>query len=174
MNKVYLLLLLFLYQRVYSQNTPEVRIDEVYSFMNSAEFNGGKKLKIDARVCTHYYDSAYRGISDSTALRGIDAICEWFKIGIDTLHYFIDSADIAFFKYQIKHPVITQWDKNQLKKNIKPKKGPFYHDNYCIPLFSIDKKTVIIRRALPRGLLAFHWNDKTKHWDLIDYVQTGT
>lgn len=147
---------------------------EIYDFMNNAIFNK-KRHTIKREVHTSKYDSAICRIDDTLILRGLDAIIEYFQIKDHALMKYIGLADIEFFKYQIKTNTFIYWDQTKLNSNVRvAKRNRFSPSEYSFPLFSLDRKTVLLGQSSPWGYIAFRKNDITNNWEFIDYLQTGT
>lgn len=88
----------------------------------------------------------------------------------------IDSNDINYFKKQIVNPVINSWNEKIMPCKLWNKRNG---KRYCspvlsIPLFSLDKKTVLIYSGYPTRWSIWHLNPKTNFWERVTGHQEGT
>lgn len=156
----------------FSQSFGKISEEDIYGFMNSAIFNDGKKKVVHDSLRLNYYELKHCYNKDSLLIANFDCLIN--ELMQDTLKYFIDSADILFIKEQLSKNKLVVWDDEKLNRKIKVKSSKFLAMDYSLPLFSRDKKTVIMGIPGPWGYRVYHWNYRTNSWEMIDHIQTGT
>lgn len=175
--KLTLALLLLICTNCIGQNSEwrEIPASDSYLFMNSVVFNSEKTLRLDSKPITFFYDSTQVSEIDSIPVYGIEALLDNFILPFDSLKPYISDSDIAYFKYQIAHPNITKWDKHYLNKGVKVVHSFLLLScaYYSIPLFSLDRKTVIYCECGPCYSTILHWNEVSGTWDWISVTRHG-
>jgi hypothetical protein len=156
-----------------AQSHTQITEDDIYDFMNEAVFNNGKRVLVQDSIDNTKYSSWNCYNQDSVVIYEFDCIIK--EMIADTLLYFIDSMDIIFMKEQLSQNKMMVWEDEKLNRKIKvTHKQRLLATNYALPLFSKDKKTVVIGVSSVWGYQAFHFNSTSKKWELIDFIQTGT
>lgn len=156
-----------------AQTTPEISESDIYNFMNNAIFNEGKRVLLQDSLLNEKYTSWNCYNEDSVVIYAFDCVIK--DMMLDTLHYFIDSQDVIFMKEQLSKNKIMVWEGKKLHKKVKVcHKKKLLAGAYALPLFSRDKKTVVIALGGPWGFQAFHFNSEKNSWERIDVIQTGT